>query len=73
MSEKRVAYFRNAAGEVHPVSLPALEAVTACHKHPHEWSLDGKTFAQAPEGFVAGEGDGGGIGRLRGASVRSDG
>lgn len=72
MTDARTVYFKNAAGEVHPVTLPALEAVTACHKHPHEWSRDGKTFAAAPEGFVASEGNGGGLGRLQGASVRAD-
>jgi hypothetical protein len=72
MSETRTVYFRTAAGEINPVTLPALEAVTACHKHPHEYSLDGKTFAPAPEGFVASIGNGGGLGRLAGASVRAD-
>lgn len=72
MTETKTAYFKNAAGEVHPVTLPALEAVTACHRHPHEWSLDGKTFAPPPEGFVATEGDGGGLNPLRGASINFD-
>lgn len=72
MSELRTVYFRNAAGEVHPVKLPAVDAVLACRKHPHEWSLDGETFADAPEGFVFSEGDGGGRGRIAGASVRVD-
>jgi hypothetical protein len=72
MTELRTVYFKNAAGEVHPVELPALEAITACHKHPHEWSLDGKTFADPPEGFVFSEGTGGGLGRVRGASGRAN-
>jgi hypothetical protein len=45
MSDTKTVHFRNADGRVEPVTLPAPEAVTACHKHPHEWSLDGKTFA----------------------------
>jgi hypothetical protein len=72
MTELRTVYYRNAAGEVHPVLLPALEAVNACHRYPHEWSLDGKVFADPPEGFIASEGNGGGIGRVRGAGVRAD-
>jgi hypothetical protein len=72
MTELTTVFFRNLAGEVHEVRLPALEAVNACHKHPHEWSLDGKTFAEAPEGFIASEGNGGGLGRVQGASVRAD-
>jgi hypothetical protein len=72
MNELRTVYFRNFAREVHPVQLPAIEAVDACYRHPHEWSLDGKTFADPPEGFIASEGAGGGIGRVRGASVRVD-
>jgi len=72
MTELRTVFFRNAAGEVHPVRLPAVDAVLTCHKHPHEWSLDGKTFAYPPEGFVFSEGNGGGRGRIQGASVRVD-
>jgi hypothetical protein len=72
MNELRTVYFRNLAREVHPVQLPALEAINACHEHPWEWSLDGKTFADPPEGFVFSEGNGGGIGRVRGAAVRVD-
>jgi hypothetical protein len=72
VTETKTVYFKNAAGGVHPVELPATEAVAACHRHPHEWSLDGKTFAAPPEGFVASEGNGGGLGRLQGASVRAD-
>jgi hypothetical protein len=65
----KTAYFRNGAGEVHPVSLPPIDAVTACNKFPWEWSLDGK-FADPPEGFVASEGDG--RGGIQGASVRTE-
>jgi hypothetical protein len=42
----RTVFFKNAAGEVHPVRLPAVDAVLVCHRHPWEWSLDGKTFAR---------------------------
>jgi hypothetical protein len=71
MTELKIVYFRNAAGEVHPVKLPAVHAVLTCRKHPHEWSLTG-VFADPPEGFVASEGNGGGRGRVQGASVRVD-
>jgi hypothetical protein len=72
MTELRTVFFRNVAGEVHPVLLPALEAVNACHRHPNEWSFTADKFAAPPEGFVASEGNGGGIGRVRGAGVRAD-
>jgi hypothetical protein len=72
MTELRIVFFRNAAGEVHPVCLPALEAVTACRRHPHEWSFTADKFAAPPKGFVASEGNGGGIGRVRGAGVRAE-
>ena len=72
MNELKTIYFRNAAGEVHPVRLPELDAINACRKHPHEWSLDGETFTEPPEGFVFSEGDGGGRGRIAGASARAD-
>jgi hypothetical protein len=71
MTELTTIFFRNAAGEVHPVKLPAIEALSAIRKHPHEWSLTG-VFADPPEGFVPSEGNGGGIGRVQGASVRVD-
>jgi hypothetical protein len=67
----KVVFFRNAAGEVHEVRLPEIEARLACRKHPLEWSLTA-VFADPPPGFVFSEGDGGGIGRVRGASVRVD-
>jgi hypothetical protein len=72
MTEVRKIYFKNAAGEVHPVNLPAIEAVNAVGKHPHEWSYDPEKFAEPPAGFLPSEGAGGGIGRVRGASVRVD-
>jgi hypothetical protein len=72
MTELRTANFRNARGEVHPVLLPALEAVIACRRHPHEWSFTADKFSDPPEGFVASEGNGGGIGRVRSAGVRAD-
>ena len=67
--DTRTVYFKSAAGEVHPVSLPALEAVTACHRHPHEWSLKEDEFADPPEGFVASGGNGGGLNLVRGVSL----
>jgi hypothetical protein len=36
MTELRTVFFRNAAGEVHPVRLPAIEAASACGRHPHD-------------------------------------
>ena len=71
MTELKTVYFLAADG-VHEVRLPAVDAVLVCNRLPHEWSIDGKTFAEPPEGFVPSEGDGGGIGRVRGASVRAD-
>jgi len=68
----RTIYFKNADGEVCPFRMNPVDAVLTVHRHPHEWSLDGKTFAPVPEGFVASEGKGGGLGRIRGASVRVD-
>ena len=38
MTELKTIYFRNAAGEVHPVRLPAIDAVLVCNRLPHEWS-----------------------------------
>ncbi|HZZ22897.1 MAG TPA: hypothetical protein VFE60_10145 [Roseiarcus sp.] len=72
MTELRTVFFRNAAGEVLPVQLPPIEAANACGKHPHEWSTRADRFANPPEGFIASEGNGGGIGRVRGAGVRAD-
>jgi hypothetical protein len=63
-------YFKSASG-VQQVKLPAGEALQATRKHPHEWSLT-RVFAHPPAGFVFSEGDGGGIGRVQGASVRVD-
>jgi hypothetical protein len=68
----RTAYFKDAAGEVHPVKLPAVDAVLTCRKHPHEWSLTPDTFAEPADGFMFSEGDGGGRGRISGASVKAD-
>jgi hypothetical protein len=67
------------AGGVAAVTPSSVETVRfraglgalACHHHPIEWSLDGK-FAPPPEGFVFSAGDGGGLGRVAGASVRAD-
>jgi hypothetical protein len=50
----RTVFFKNAAGEVHPVRLPAVDAVLVCHRHPWEWSLDGKTFARLMRPCVLG-------------------
>lgn len=63
-------YFKSADG-VKAVKLPAHEALTCTRKHPHEWSLT-KVFAEPPPGWVPSEGDGGGRGRIAGASVRAD-
>jgi hypothetical protein len=71
MTELCTVFFRTRAG-VHEVQLPPIEAANACRKHPHEWSTRADKFADPPEGFVASEGNGGGIGRVRGASVRAD-
>jgi hypothetical protein len=38
MSEHFTVYFKSADG-VHPVKLPATEALQVTRKHPHEWSL----------------------------------
>ena len=70
MTEHFTVYFRNANG-VRAVKLPATEALQATRKHPWEWSLT-RVFADPPEGFVAAEGEGGGLGRVQGASVRVD-
>jgi hypothetical protein len=63
-------YFKSADG-VKAVKLPATEALLATRRHPHEWSLT-RVFADAPPGWVPSEGDGGGRGRVAGASVRAD-
>jgi hypothetical protein len=70
MTQHTTVYFKSADG-VHAVKLPAGEALSATRKHPHEWSLT-RVFADPPEGFVFSEGDGGGRGRIAGASVRAD-
>jgi hypothetical protein len=51
-------FFRNADGEVVPVTLPATDALLACRHHPVEWAATPDGFAPAPEGFVFSEGDG---------------
>jgi hypothetical protein len=71
MSEHFTVYFKSADG-VHPVKLPATEALQVTRKHPHEWSLTRFGFADAPEGWQPSEGDGGGRGRIAGASVKAD-
>jgi hypothetical protein len=63
-------YFKSADG-VKAVKLPANEALLASRKFPFEWSLT-KVFADPPEGWQPSEGDGGGRGRIAGASVRAD-
>jgi hypothetical protein len=35
----RTVYLRNAAGEVHAVRLPPVDALLAVRYHPVEWSL----------------------------------
>jgi len=57
---------------IHPVKLAPLDAVHAVQAHPHQWSRDPATFADPPEGHVGAGGNGGGIGRLAGASARAD-
>jgi hypothetical protein len=64
-------YFKSADG-VNPVKLPANEALQATRKHPFERSLTRFGFADSPEGWQPSEGDGGGRGRVQGASVRAD-
>jgi hypothetical protein len=71
MTELANVYFRNAAGEVHPVDRPAIEAIRAIRRYPWEYSLS-RIFADVPEGVELAEGDGGGRGRVQGASVRAD-
>jgi hypothetical protein len=51
-------YFKNSSGEVHPVRLPATDALLACRHHPVEWALTPDGFAPAPEGFAFSAGDG---------------
>jgi hypothetical protein len=70
MNEHFTVYFKSSTG-VHPVKLPASEALQATRKFSHEWSLT-RVFAEPPEGFVFSEGDGGGRGRVQGASVKAD-
>jgi hypothetical protein len=67
----KVVFFKNALGEVHEVTLPEVDAIASCWKFPWEWSFDG-VFAEPPEGFVFSHGNGGGRGRVPGASVRAD-
>jgi hypothetical protein len=64
-------FFKSADG-VHKVQLPAGEALQATRRHPHEWSLTRYGFAEPPAGWVPSEGDGGGRGRIAGASVKAD-
>jgi hypothetical protein len=70
MTMHTAVYFKSSTG-VHEVQLPVVDADLAVNHHRHEWSLDGK-FAPAPEGFVFSAGDGGGLGRIAGASVKAD-
>jgi hypothetical protein len=64
-------YFRGLDG-VHAVLLPATDALPAVSQHPIEWSSTRDGHAPAPRGFAFSEGDGGGLGRTVGASVRAD-
>jgi hypothetical protein len=70
MSQHFTVYFKGADG-VHPAKLPASEALSATRKFPHQWSLT-RVFADPPEGRQPSEGNGGGRGRIAGASVRAD-
>ncbi len=72
MTDIVICYFRNAEGAVHEVRLPAIEAVSACQRHPHEWAHTADGHTSPPEGAVFSIGNGGGIGRIRGPSSRAD-
>ena len=48
-----------------------IVALSCTRKFPFEWSLT-KVFADPPAGWQPSEGDGGGRGRIQGASVRVD-
>jgi hypothetical protein len=71
MTMDATVYFKSADG-VKAVRLPANEALQATRRHPHEWALTRFGFADAPEGWQPSEGDGGGRGRIAGASVKAD-
>jgi hypothetical protein len=71
MTEHVNAYFRGLDG-ISEVRLRVADAVELCHDHPIEWALMPASFARAPAGFVFSEGDGGGRGRIAGASVRAE-
>jgi hypothetical protein len=71
MTQHTTVYFKSANG-VHEVRLLANDAVLAAIKHPAEWSLTPDGFADPPEGFAFADSDGGGRGRIAGASVRVD-
>jgi len=68
MADEVVIVFFKGADSVHEVRLPALEAILAVRKHPHEYSLTG-AFVDPPPGFVAATGPAGGLAPLRGASI----
>ena len=48
MSDMMTIFFRNAAGEVVPVTLPASDARLAVAHHRTEWSATRDGFAPAP-------------------------
>ncbi len=50
MTDTVICYFKNAEGEVHPVRLPSIEAVTACRRHPDAWSRTAAGHTSVPEG-----------------------
>jgi len=64
-------YFKNAEGAVSPVKLVPLDANHAVQRRPRHWSRTADGFASPPEGAVFSTGDGGGRGRLAGASVKA--
>jgi hypothetical protein len=64
-------FFKSADG-VKAVKLPAGEALQATRRWPHEWSLTRYGFAEPPAGWQPSADDGGGRGRVQGASVKAD-
>ena len=72
MSESFTVYHRGADG-VERLQLPAAEALRRTRKEPWAYSLS-RVFPDPPPGWVPseGNGEGGGRGRVQGASVRAD-
>jgi hypothetical protein len=85
MADELVTVFRKSANRrIEAVDVSRDEAEHAVSRWPFAWSLtpDPKwfarwpwppgVFAEPPEGFVPAESNGGGRGRVQGASVRAD-